>query len=167
MSKPALSRMRGLARPHNHNPQSPNLRDSGPSAPGVFSMMPRCGRRRGPWRGGGSAIAAPRRRGARLAQDRLSIDAEKKSKSSPPASTSQARANNPPSRPLRARPTLPMHSRRATGAGMQSGASAPKTRRPTANTRQNNTHRGTGKCEASSWRGKPGLPAPGWGRGAG
>eukprot|EP00614_Pseudopedinella_elastica_P000657 CAMPEP_0172592146 /NCGR_PEP_ID=MMETSP1068-20121228/11003_1 /TAXON_ID=35684 /ORGANISM="Pseudopedinella elastica, Strain CCMP716" /LENGTH=64 /DNA_ID=CAMNT_0013388969 /DNA_START=27 /DNA_END=219 /DNA_ORIENTATION=+ len=40
MSKPALSRMRGLARPHNYNPQSPNLRDSGPSAPGAFSMMP-------------------------------------------------------------------------------------------------------------------------------
>ena len=102
-----------------------------------------------------------------MAQDRLSIDAEKKSKSSPPASSSQARANNPPSRPLRARPTLPMHSRRATGAGMQSGASAPKTRRLTANTRQNNTHRGTGECEASSWRGKPGIPAPGGGQGSG
>ena len=60
-----------------------------------------------------------------------------------------------------------MHSRRATGAGMQSGASAPKTRRLTANTRQNNTHRGTGKCEASSWRGKPGIPAPGGGQGSG
>jgi len=33
MNKPALSRMGGLARPHNHHPQSPNLRDSGPSSP--------------------------------------------------------------------------------------------------------------------------------------
>ena len=107
-------------------PKTPitNLQDSGPSAPGSFSMMPRCGRRRGPRRRGGSATAAPRRRSPRSAQDRLSIDAEKQSKSTPPASTSQARvltAINPPSRPIRSRQTLPRLSRCATGAEMRTG----------------------------------------------
>eukprot|EP00614_Pseudopedinella_elastica_P034101 CAMPEP_0172644766 /NCGR_PEP_ID=MMETSP1068-20121228/239383_1 /TAXON_ID=35684 /ORGANISM="Pseudopedinella elastica, Strain CCMP716" /LENGTH=105 /DNA_ID=CAMNT_0013458979 /DNA_START=97 /DNA_END=414 /DNA_ORIENTATION=+ len=105
MNKPELSHA-SAGPPSYYKPQSPNLRHSGPSLP-------------------------RRSADARSALDRLSIDAEKQSKSSPSASTSQARvltANNPPSRPLRARPTLPMLSRCATGAEMRSETSAPKAR---------------------------------------
>ena len=92
-----------------------------------------------------------------------------RSKNSTPTSTSQARvltANNPPSRALGARLTLPALSRRAIGDEMRSKNSTSKTRRLTAYTKKKKK-RGAGKYWASSERGKPGISAPGVGHGSG